>query len=206
MAKILPTILPLVITLSELHNLVMLKSIGNFFLDILEVVVFAFAIFLFLYLLVMQPHKIKGASMEPNFPDGEFLLTDKVSYRFREPERGEVIIFKAPVAPDEEFIKRIMALPGEKIKVDNGHIYINGERLNEPYLSDSLVTSTGNFLGNSEFTVPAGKYFVIGDNRNHSSDSRHWGPIEKKAITGRAWLIYWPLGSFGTVPKIKYSL
>lgn len=189
----------------ELHNQNMLRSVGNFFLDILEVVVFAFAIFLFLYLLVMQPHKIKGASMEPNFPDGEFLLTDKVSYRFREPQRGEVVIFKAPVAPDEEFIKRIIALPGEKIKVNNGHIFINGKELNEPYISDSLLTSTGNFLVDKEFTVPAGELFVIGDNRNHSSDSRHWGPVKKTAITGRAWLIYWPIESFGTVKKTEYS-
>lgn len=182
----------------------MLKSIGNFFLDILEVVVFAFAIFLFLYLLVMQPHKIKGASMEPNFPDGEFLLTDKVTYRFKEPKRGDVVIFKAPIAPDEEFIKRVIGLPGETVKVSDGHVYINGKILNERYLNSSLLTSTGPFLGEKEFTVPAGQLFVIGDNRNHSSDSRHWGPVQKTAITGRAWLIYWPLNSFGTVPKASY--
>ena len=100
------------------------RRLGAFFLDIIEVCVFAIAIFLFLYLLVMQPHKIKGDSMQPNFPDGEYLLTDKISYRLREPERGEVIVFKAPGANGEEFIKRIVGLPGEKISIKDKRIYI----------------------------------------------------------------------------------
>src|SRR3989337_1808456 len=97
-----------------------IKRLGAFFLDVLEVIVFAVAIFLFLYLLVLQPHKIKGASMEPNFPNGEYLLTDKVTYRFREPERGDVIVFEAPGTNGEEFIKRIIGLPGEQISLHNG--------------------------------------------------------------------------------------
>jgi signal peptidase I len=100
----------------------MLNKLSAFFLDILEVVVFAIAIFLFLYLLVLQPHKIKGQSMEPNFQDGEFLLTDKVTYRFSEPKRGDVIVFEAPGTNNEEFIKRIMGLPGESISINNGKL------------------------------------------------------------------------------------
>src|SRR3990172_2738221 len=95
----------------------MLGRIGAFLLDIFQVVIFAGAIFLVLYLLVMQPHKIKGASMESNFHDGEYLLTDKISYRFREPNRGEVIIFKAPGANGDDFIKRIIGIPGEKVSI-----------------------------------------------------------------------------------------
>src|SRR3990172_9585517 len=109
------------------------RRLGAFFLDIIEVVVFAIAIFLFLYLLVLQPHKIKGASMEPNFHNGEYLLTDKVSYRFGEPERGDVIVFEAPPDESEEFIKRIIALPGEKMSIRDGRVFINGQRLNEAY-------------------------------------------------------------------------
>lgn len=184
----------------------MLKSLGTFLLDILEVIVFAFAIFLFLYLLVMQPHKIKGVSMMPNFPDGEFLLTDKVTYRFKEPKRGDVIIFKAPVAEDEEFIKRIIGLPGEKVMLKEGHFYINGKILDESYIASDVYTNPGNFLlENEEYTVPTGKYFVVGDNRPHSSDSRFWGPVDLKAFNGRAWLIYWPLSSFGTVKGTSYN-
>src|SRR3989337_4095647 len=154
----------------------MLKSLGLFFLDILEVVVFAVAIFLFVYLLVMQPHKIKGASMEPNFPDGEFLLTDKVTYRFNEPKRGDIIVFKARPTYEYEFIKRIIGLPGEQVSVNNGRVYINDELLDEPYLDRQLITSSGNFLSEGKaILVPHDKYLVFGDNRPYSYDSSALG-------------------------------
>lgn len=184
----------------------MFRRLGAFFLDILEVIVFAVAIFLFIYLLILQPHKIKGASMHPNFPDGEYLLTDKVSYRFGEPKRGDVIVFKAPTGNGDEFIKRIIGLPGEKVSVKNGKVYINENALEEKYLDASVLTSAGYFLQEDQSaTVPEGEYFVLGDNRPHSSDSRAWGFIAKKKITGRAWLIYWPLKSAGVVKKIDYN-
>jgi len=184
----------------------MFRRLGAFFLDILEVIVFAVAIFLFIYLLVLQPHKIKGASMHPNFPDGEYLLTDKVTYRFGEPKRGDVIVFKAPTGNGDEFIKRIIGLPGEKVSVKNGKIYINEKVLDEKYLDASVLTSAGYFLQEGQsVSVPEGEYFVLGDNRPHSSDSRAWGFIAKKKITGRAWLIYWPLKSAGIVKKVNYN-
>src|SRR3989304_6399594 len=148
----------------------MLKRIGIFFLDILEVIVFAIAIFLFVYLLLLQPHKMKGASMQPNFPNGEYLLTDKVSYRFREPKRGEVIVFEAPQTEGEEFIKRIIGLPGELVSVKEGSLFINGQRLSEAYLGAGVVTLSGNFLKEGEeVLVPQEQYLVLGDNRLHSS-------------------------------------
>jgi signal peptidase I len=182
------------------------RRLGAFFLDILEVVVFAVAIFLFLYLLVLQPHKIKGASMEPNFPDGEFLLTDKISYRFGVPKRGDVIVFKPPMEDQDEFIKRIIGLPGETVSVKDNHVYINDRELDESYLSPSLVTSGGYFLPDGmSVTVPDNEYFVMGDNRPRSSDSRAWGFIEKSKITGRAWLIYWPPQEAGTIKGPTYN-
>ncbi|OGM56928.1 signal peptidase I [Candidatus Woesebacteria bacterium RIFCSPHIGHO2_12_FULL_46_16] len=184
----------------------MFRRLGAFFLDILEVIVFAVAIFLFIYLLVLQPHKIKGASMDPNFFDGEYLLTDKVTYRFGEPKRGDVIVFKAPTGNGDEFIKRIIGLPGEKVSVKSGKMYINEKVLEEKYLDASLITSAGYFLQEDQsVSVPEGEYFVLGDNRPHSSDSRAWGFIAKKKITGRAWLIYWPLKSAGIVKKVNYN-
>ena len=178
----------------------MFKRLGAFFLDVLQVVVFAFAIFLFIYLLVLQPHKIKGSSMEPNFTDGEFLLTDKITYRFNEPKRGDVIVFKAPPDENDEFIKRIIGIPGDKIMVDNGFVYLNGVKLEEPYIGLLPITSSGVFLReNQEIAVPEGKYFVLGDNRRHSSDSRIWGFVTRIEITGRAWLIYWPPKKAGLV-------
>jgi signal peptidase I len=185
----------------------MLKRLGTFFLDILEVVVFAIAIFLFIYLLLFQPHKIKGASMSPTFPDGEYLLTDKVTYRMREPQRGDVIVFKARVAQGEEFIKRIIGLPGESVSIKNGKIFINNIALNENvYLDSGIITSGSAFLQDEiSIIVPKDEYFVLGDNRPHSSDSRSWGFVTKKEISGRAWLVYWPPKNAGVVSKIKYN-
>lgn len=185
----------------------MLKKLGGFFLDILEVVVFAIAIFLFVYLLLLQPHKIKGQSMEPNFSDGEYLLTEKVSYRFNEPERGDVVVFKAPGTGGEEFIKRIIGLPGEEISLIDRKIHINARALDEEYLGVGEITNPGTFLDNGEIIrIPAEHYFVMGDNRSASSDSRTWGFITTEEITGRAWVTYWPLDKFGVIENISYSL
>lgn len=184
----------------------LLKRLGGFFLDILEVIVFAVAIFLFIYLLVLQPHKIKGASMEPNFPNGEYLLTDKVTYRFNEPQRGDVIVFNAPGQKSEEFIKRIIALPGENISIKENSVFINNKKLKEEYISGDLNTAAGSFLKEEdEMQIPADKYFVLGDNRPFSSDSRAWGLVPKESITGRAWLIYWPPQSMGAIEKVRYN-
>lgn len=185
----------------------MLRRLSAFFLDIIEVVVFAVAIFLFVYLLILRPHKIKGSSMEPNFPDKEYLLTEKVTYYLEAPKRGDVIVFKPPISEEDEFIKRIIALPGETVSVMNGRLYINGKLLSESYLDSNLVTAGGNFLSEGEkVTVPNDEYFVAGDNRPHSSDSRTWGFVTKKRISGRAWLIYWPPKQAGFIPKINYAL
>lgn len=183
----------------------MLKRLGAFFLDIIQVVVFAVAIFLFVYLLILQPHKIKGNSMQPNFPDGEYLLTDKVSYRFGEPERGDVVVFEPPGSQGEEFIKRILGLPGEIVSLRGNKFYVNGALVNESYIATDLPTSPGNYLKEgAELTVPQDQYFVLGDNRTHSSDSRAFGPIPKDKITGRAWVIYWPPSLAGVVDEVTY--
>jgi len=185
----------------------MLRRVGAFFLDIIQVVVFAVAIFLFVYLLILQPHKIKGDSMQPNFPDGEYLLTDKVTYRLDEPKRGDVIVFKAPTGNGDEFIKRIIGLPGETIFISNGEVYVNDVILQESYLSDTIYTSSASFLNEGKkVTVPEKSYLVFGDNRPRSSDSRVFGFITKDDITGRAWLVYWPMQSAGVVDKIDYGL
>ena len=183
-----------------------IKRLGAFFLDILQVIVFAIAIFLFLYLLVMQPHKIKGDSMQPNFPNGEYLLTDKVTYRFNEHKRGDVIVFEAPGAEGDEYIKRIIGLPGETVSVKNGKVYIDNKLLEEGYLAETVFTNGGTFLGNGETqVVPEKNYFVLGDNRPYSSDSRSWGYVQKSKITGRAWFIYWPPQSVGKVSAAFYN-
>lgn len=182
----------------------MFKRLGAFFLDTLQVIVFAVAIFLFVYLLILQPHKIKGESMLPNFDNGEFLLTDKVTYRFNDPQRGDVIVFKAPPDYQDEFIKRIIGLPGESVAVTDGKIYINGQPISESYLPASQITPDGKFISGKTVTVPTNSYFVVGDNRKNSYDSRSWGFITKDKITGRAWFVYWPPNKVGVVKAASY--
>ncbi len=183
----------------------MFKRLGAFFLDILEVIVFAVGIFFFVYLLIMRPHKIKGQSMMPNFPDSEYLLTEKVTYYLHKPKRGDVVVFTPPVSETDEFIKRIIALPGERVMIKDGRVYVDGNMLKESYLPDSFRTKEGSFLAEGvEYTVPDGQYFVMGDNREHSADSRFWGPITPKHISGRAWVIYWPPKLAGTVNVPDY--
>lgn len=175
-------------------------------MDVFEVIVFAVAIFLFVYLIVLQPHKIKGNSMQPNFPDGEYILSDKLSYRFGEPERGDVVVFEAPGTDGEDFIKRIIGLPGETISIRDNSVYIDNRQVIESYLPDTIVTLPGDFLEDGEsVTIPLENYFVLGDNRGHSSDSRTWGLVEKEAITGKAWVVYWPLDKLGGIEEVAYS-
>jgi len=180
----------------------MFAKLGAFFMDILEVIVLAVGIFLIVYLLILRPHKIKGASMEPNFPDAEYLLTEKVSYYKNDPQRGDVVVFKPPISEDE-FIKRIIGLPADTIMVLNGRVFINDSELKEDYIK--VDTNASTFLSEGEkYTVPTGNYFVMGDNRSHSSDSRSWGPITKKVIAGKAWVIYYPFNLGGFVPTPIY--
>ncbi len=152
---------------------------------------------------VLQPFIVEGSSMEPNFHDKEYIVIDKISYRFREPKRGEVIVFHPPVATGQNYIKRIIGLPGEKVHIDHGKVYINNQPLDEPYLDPSL---SANDLFNTDSTTPLGphEYFVMGDNRNHSSDSREWGILPQQNIEGRTWLVILPLRSLSIVNRPNY--
>ena len=193
------------IALKHIITCMFVKKLGSFVMELLQVVVFAISIFLFIYLLILQPHKIKGASMEPNFHDGEYLLTDKVSYRLGEPTRGDVVVFKAPPTYNDEFIKRIIVLPGETMRVQGGKIYVDDHELEEKYLPEGTVVVPGSFATEGRsITVPEDSYFVLGDNRDHSLDSRNLGPIERQYITGRAWFVYWPISQAGTVRTPVY--
>jgi signal peptidase I len=117
-----------------------------------------------------------------------------------------VIVFTPPISNTDEFIKRVIGLPGETVMVQNDHVYINDKLLQEPYLKNTVMTTGGTFLTDGqEFKVPDGEYFVMGDNRPNSSDSRYWGPITKSVISGRAWIIYWPISNAGVVQKPVYN-
>jgi len=144
--------------------------------------------------------------MFPNFEDGEFLLTDKVSYRFGEAMRGDVVVFQAP-GTEQDFIKRIIGLPGDIVMVKDGNVFINNKQLHESYLSDDVKTHPSRFSAEgASATVPSGSFFVLGDNRGNSLDSRSFGFINKNAISGKAWFVYWPPNIAGPVESPLYSL
>src|SRR3989339_24738 len=169
-------------------------------IEALQPIVMAFAIFMMVYLLLVQPHKVDGSSMYPNFEDKEYILTDKVTYRRVDPQRGDVVVFHAPPPYDSDLIKRVVGLPGETILVEDGKVFINGSQLSEKYLPGSYQTTEKSFLRNGvPYVIPDEYYAVFGDNRGYSSDSREWGPISKKAIVGKAWVRYWPIDKFGLI-------
>ena len=187
-----------------------LSKIAGGFLDLVETVAISLSIFLVIYLFLMQPHQVNGQSMLPNFQDGEHVMTDKISYKFREPMRGEVVVFHAPPAAGCvegtgcDFIKRIIAVPGDKVAVHDNAIWINGQKLPEPYIPDDFEILPGRATLNEEIYLGPGEYFVSGDNRPHSSDSRFWGPITKDEIVGRVFLRYWPISEIELIKKAEY--
>jgi signal peptidase I len=142
--------------------------------------------------------KVEGSSMEPSVHPNQYVLVDKITYRLGAPQRGDVVVFNYPLATDRDFIKRIIGLPGETVTVSNGVVSVNGQPLTEPYIA-ALPVSSGTWqLGPNQ-------YFVMGDNRNNSSDSRSWGPLERKYLIGKAVLTYWPPTSWGLVPHYTYA-
>lgn len=185
-------------------------SIGAFILDFIQSIVLALAVFVLLYLFVAQPNEVKGSSMVPNFVDKEFLLTEKLSYQFGTPKRGDVVIFKAPAsepcaAEECEYIKRIIGLPGDKVMVKDGQVFLNGELLNQTFLPQGVISDPGQYAQEGiEQTVPAGQYLCFGDNRQHSRDGREFGPIKKDLIVGKAFFKYWPLNSIGLIPAVRF--
>jgi signal peptidase I len=148
--------------------------------------------------------------MYPTFDNGDYLFTDKISYRTGTPKRGDVVVFHAPEAAQCptgtgcDFIKRILGLPGETVEVRNNAIWINGQQLPEDYISADNYTLPGAYTQGRAVTLGSGEYFVSGDNRLHSSDSRAWGPITTKEIVGKAFFRYWPPQAMGVVKHTSY--
>lgn len=169
----------------------------KFFASLLELVEVALIALVTVFLIrgfLFQPFLVSGASMVPTFSDGDYLLIDELTYRFRSPERGEVVVFRYPKEESTFFIKRIIGLPGEKVEVKNGQITVfgighpEGLKISETYLPSNTNTS-----GSVEVTLQPNEYFVMGDNRSYSFDSRNWGPLLGDEIVGLARLRLWPL-------------
>lgn len=173
--------------------------------ETIKVVVISLAIILPIRYYLVQPFFVKGASMEPNFEDGDYILVDELSFRFREAERGEVIIFRFPQQPSQFFIKRVVGLPEETVQIKDNKVTVFNEKnpqgfvLKEPYLAPEQKT-----LGTLTVKLDNNEYFVLGDNRLQSSDSRRWGPVNKELIMGRAFLRPWPFTRASAIPEVNY--
>jgi len=171
--------------------------------ETLQVILLALVIFFAIHFMI-QNFRIDGTSMEPNLQNGEYVIVNKTAYWFgHNPQRGDVIIFQAPDQPQNDRVKRVIGLPGETVQVTpDGTVYItegdgNSFKLEEPYLNPSR--KAGGPSGT--WTVPEGEYFVMGDNRMVSFDSRSGGPVPRDKIIGKAWLIVWPLHDWGWAPN-----
>ena len=169
----------------------MFRRNTNVLLEIAETVLLAALIFFGTRLLV-QNFLVEGPSMSPNLADSEFLLVNKLSYLTDEPQRGDVIVFRSPRSPDEDLVKRVIGLPNEFVEIRGGQVYVNGHLVDESsYFRGPIGRDT------PARRVPEGSYFVMGDNRLQSRDSRDIGAVPQASIVGKVWLVYWPPGKFG---------
>jgi len=170
------------------------RKIFIFIWETIKIVIISLAIIIPVRYYLVQPFFVRGASMTPNFDNGQYLVIDEISYRFGEPERGEVIVFKYPLNPSQYYIKRIIGLPEETIEIKDGQVILynqdfpQGKIIDESsYLADGIIT-----WGETKIELSEDEYFVLGDNRQASSDSRQWGGLNKENIIGRVWLRAWP--------------
>ena len=169
--------------------------------EVAEVVVLAVILYVGISFAVQAVH-VEGLSMYATLDNNDYLIANKIDYRLHAPQRGDIVILRPPTNNSTDFIKRIIGLPGERVLIRSGVVYINGHRLDEPYLPEAWVSET-NWPDNSSGRVMgADEYFVMGDNRNRSQDSRFFGPISRDRIDGKAWFRIWPLADFDIYKKM----
>ncbi|OJI07669.1 signal peptidase I [bacterium CG10_46_32] len=173
--------------------------------ELVKITLIALAIIVPVRYFLIKPFYVNGASMEPSYYNREYLIVDEISYRIGEPSRGDVVVFRYPVDPSQFFIKRIIGLPGERVAIRDGVVvvytttYPNGVTMKEPYLSDGTTTN-----GETDVTLSSDEYFVLGDNRIASLDSRRFGPLLASDIVGRTWLRGWPFDRVGVLENYQF--
>ncbi len=164
-------------------------------LDILETLVFSLLLFLGINAITARI-RVDGMSMEPTLHTGEFVIVNRLVYRFSEPKVGDVIVFRFPRNPEQEYIKRIIGLPGDEVMITRRQVQVNGQVLDEPYIASPPRYE-------SVWSVPENALFVLGDNRNNSSDSHTWGPVPMENVVGKAIFVYWPPSEWGSVAHVS---
>ena len=148
--------------------------------------------------LVTARIRVEGSSMEPSLHDGEFVIVNRLAYRWSPPARGDIIVFRFPLDPSRRFIKRVIGLPGDVVQANGGKVYVNGQALAELY-----IAARPRYQG--EWQVGLNELFVLGDNRNNSDDSENWGPLPSQDVIGKAVLVYWPLNDLGVIPHYELA-
>lgn len=165
-----------------------------------ESIIIAVVLALFIRTFFVQAFKIPSGSMRPTLQERDRLLVNKLIYRFNEPQRGDIVVFRFPLEPKKDFIKRLIAKEGETVEIKEGNIYVNGELVKDPVIKNITYVNAGSLENeNSSITVPEGHYFVLGDNSANSRDSRYWGFVPEKNMLGKAFVIYWPPKRVGSI-------
>ncbi|MCO6453381.1 MAG: signal peptidase I [Caldilineales bacterium] len=172
------------------------KSFGGYLWEIVQTLVLAGLLIVFFRSFVFQNYIVEGSSMEGTLHPGERLIVSRVSYLVGEPKRGDVIVLQYPQDPSRDFVKRIIGMPGETVSITDGQVFIDGQSLPSEYYVEPMRASRDSM---APVTLAADEYWVMGDNRTGSSDSRSWGPLEERYVIGKAWLVYFPFTDFGIV-------
>jgi len=159
--------------------------------EIIQTLVIAVLLALLIRSFLFQPFFIPSGSMEPTLTVHDRIIVNKIVYRFSEPDRGDIVVFKYPRDPSRDFVKRLIGKPGDKVEIKNSRVYVNGSEIPEKYLPAGLKYPNQTFS-----PVPENQYLMLGDNRENSQDSRYWGTLPRENIIGRAEIIYWPLNRF----------
>jgi signal peptidase I len=170
--------------------------------DVIETIILAVVIW-FAVNLTTARFIVEGSSMEPTLHTGQYLLIDRLGYQFGEPRHGDIVVFHYPINPVDDYVKRVIGVPGDEVRIQSSSVFVNGQVISEPY-----IVSDGMFLGEGyagKWEIPDGRYFVMGDNRSHSSDSRSWGLLDRANIIGKAWLSYWPPQSSGIMQHFDFT-
>lgn len=166
--------------------------------EVLQTVLIALGLFLVVNLVTARI-RVEGNSMEPSLHDGEFVVVNRLSLAWEDPSRGDIVVFHFPLDPTRRYIKRVIGVPGDSVSVQDGEVFINGIKLEEPYIAAPPL-----YVG--DWMVGEGEVFVLGDNRNESSDSQNWGNLSQNAIIGKAVLVYWPPTEIGLIPHYELAV
>jgi signal peptidase I len=167
--------------------------------ELVETLLFTLLIYVLVRSFLFENYRVVGQSMVPTLENDQFLVVNKLGYRLHTPQRGDIIVFRDPRNPDRKLIKRVIGLPGETLEIQEGQVFIDREQLEEPY-----IQNLGRY-SQAATPIPDGNYYVLGDNRNNSSDSHNWGTLVREKIVGEAWLTYWPPALWGPIPHATYG-